>query len=183
MGTIIGDSIGGSSTDSSGSSFSLPLLRVPHAESSRRLGFMPGLLVGRRWAGRQRRLRDTPYRQRPIEFGSSPRVLRAVRRGPSPVPQVRSQAPGHRAVTCLPRCARRRNRPGRFDPSRKPSYHEMRYLPQPRGLVLPWAAVQNSGLRQEWAVSSPEWQFVRREVRLEGKTVEFYRHSRKQPPT
>ena len=46
---------------------------------------------------------------------------------------------------------------GRFDPARKPTYHEMRDSPDCTVLVLPRAAAQKGSLQQELAACGQKW--------------------------
>jgi hypothetical protein len=78
-----------------------------------------------------------------------------LRRGSSPLSPLCSPAQGHRAVTCLSRCASARLASGRFDPSSKPSYHEID-IPRPIGAGSLRATAGGSGLSQESAACGPE---------------------------
>jgi hypothetical protein len=60
-----------------------------------------------------------------------------VRRRPSAISALRSPSRGHRAVTCLSRCVSCPISDRRFDPSGKPSYHEMRHLAVRRANACP----------------------------------------------
>ena len=111
------------------SPLSLSMLRIQDSGYRRCVGLVPGLLVGGRRPGRRRCWGSPPHGERTAKPQRSPRLLCHLWSCPPRIHSLRPETGSHRAVTYLSVAFPAPNWSARFDPSSKPSYHEMRHIP------------------------------------------------------